>query len=171
MKGSSYSLSSDDISDYLDGKIKIITYKELRKYQSIDQLLHPYDVVAILYETRPNYGHWTLMYKMNGMIYFFDSYGLVIDDELKFVNENLREQLGESYKYLTRLVYLSPYELDYNPYQFQDLKKNVTTCGRWVLLRYSWRELNIDQFYQLLKKLRKEYNLTYDQIVTKLIKI
>ena len=42
-------LGGNDIYKYLDGKIKVLEYKEIRKYKDIDSLLKPFDKVAILY--------------------------------------------------------------------------------------------------------------------------
>ena len=57
------SLSDGDIKRFLKGHTKIIQYKDLKKYNNIDDLLAPYGHVIILYMTAPNYGHWTLIMK------------------------------------------------------------------------------------------------------------
>jgi len=167
-----YSLSDLDIKTYLGHMVKIITYKELYKYQSIDQLLSPYDVVVILYEVKPNNGHWTILFRRNSkVIEFFDSYGLEVDDELKLINNKYRNQLKENFNYLTQLIYDSPYELEYNNYKFQKLDHKINTCGRWILLRYTNKHLNIDDFYEEIIKLSKKLKITPDLLVSRLIKI
>ncbi len=167
-----YSLSNDDIGNYLNNRIKVVTYKDLYNFNSIDDLLSPFGVIALLFETRPGNGHWTILFKRNNqMIEFFDSYGLVVDDELKFVNSKYKNMLRENYKYLTKLIYDSPYELEYNPHHFQKLDGNVNTCGRWIILRYIYKSLTIDEFFRVIKDISKEFSLSPDELVVKLIEI
>ncbi len=166
-----YSLSDSDIESFFNNRVKILTYKEIYSYKTIDQLLSPYDVVFILFESTPRNGHWTLLFKRNNYeIEFFDSYGLVVDDELSYIDDRYKEELRENYKYLSHLIYLSPYELEYNNYEFQLFKKGVNTCGRWVILRYQYKNLPIDVFHEVLESVKEENNMTFDQIVVELVK-
>ncbi len=167
-----YSLSDKNIIKAFGNKVKIVTYKDIYNYETIDELLDPYGVVVILYEVKPNSGHWTILFKRNDdIIEFFDSYGAVIDSELKFIKEKYRDQLKENHTYLSYLVYKSPYELDYNPYKFQKYKNNINTCGRWVILRYALREFDIDEFYKIMKQLKRKNKKSYDELVTIIVEI
>jgi hypothetical protein len=71
-----------DIQGILGGDAKIINYSELGNLCDIDQLLpSKNDYCFILYEDRPNRGHWTALPKHNGLYEHFDTY--------------LRRQLGD----------------------------------------------------------------------------
>ena len=78
------SLSDTDILNYMNGKTNLIQYKEIINYDNIDDLLGQYKKCVLLYHTRENYGHWTCLYKVKNTIYFFDSYGVIPDDEQNY---------------------------------------------------------------------------------------
>ena len=44
-----YALSDQDIKK-LNPRAKLLLYQDVQRYKNIDQLLHPYDSVIILYE-------------------------------------------------------------------------------------------------------------------------
>ncbi len=77
-------LSDEDIQRILGGDAEIIKYSELGNLHDADQLLpREEDYCIILYEDRPNRGHWTAISKYNGLYEHFDSYGVKPDDQLK----------------------------------------------------------------------------------------
>ena len=79
-------LSDEDIQRILGGDAKIIKYAELGQLNDIDQLLpNEKDYCIILYEDRPNRGHWTALLKYNNLYEHFDSYGVKPDSELKWI--------------------------------------------------------------------------------------
>ncbi len=81
-------LSNDDIQRILGGAAKIIKYSELGHLYDIDQLLpDEKDYCILLYDERPNRGHWTDLSKHNGLYEHFDSYGNKPGSELKSTGE------------------------------------------------------------------------------------
>ena len=68
-------LGDNDISNYLDGKTKIVKYNEIPNYKNILELLSPFNNVVILLETQQDFGHWICIKRIGNMISFFDSYG------------------------------------------------------------------------------------------------
>jgi hypothetical protein len=155
------SLSNSDILDLLNGKTKILTYTELTKYDDIDDILKPYGSCVILYLTKENYGHWTLIFKQKPyLLSFFDSYGYFPDEEIKFVPEYFREVSKQNKPHLTALLYNATkkgYKVEYNEYKYQKKKSNVRTCGRYVVARLMFRHLDNEEFHKLLTK-DKRYN-------------
>lgn len=146
----------------INNKANLVTYPELVKYNSIDDALGPYKACIILYLTSKNYGHWCCLFRKGNVIYFFDSYGIFIDDELKFTDENFRKANNQYYPHLTYLLHKSPYKIDYNNHKLQSENGNITTCGRFVGCRLILRNLNNDQFASLFKN--NKY--TPDELVT-----
>ena len=63
----------DEIEDMV-GDVKVITYDDVKNFDTIDELLAPYDKVAILYKTSDYYVHWVALWKYDNIIQFFDSY-------------------------------------------------------------------------------------------------
>lgn len=154
----SISISELDIRKVLKGKTKIIAYTDIYKYKTIDELLYPYGHVFLLYLTKPDYGHWTLIYKYpnKNEIHFFDSYGYKPDTEFEFVKDmEFRIKSNQIYHYLVNLLLKSTkkYAVSYNHFQLQKHNKkgyqHIATCGRWCLARILNKRLDEYQFYEL----------------------
>ena len=166
------SLSGDEILQLLDGNIKILRYRDLDRNQSLDDLLAPFGRVAILIESKPNVGHWTLLHKLKGKnVEFFDSYGLCVDDELDYVNPEFRKASNQFKKHLTKLMIQPKYKIHYNDYPLQALKEGASTCGRWCVCRAINNDMSIDKFHKQIKAMAKNHNLTKDELVCELVKI
>jgi len=167
-----YALSNSDIEQLLDGKVKILRYRDLRRYSTIDQLLQPFGKVFILYENRDGYGHWTLLHKLNSRnIELFDSYGLRIDDELDYINKAYRKQSDQLKAHLSHLLIDSPYRIHYNDTPLQQAKKGISTCGRWCVARAVNSNMSIDKFCSLIRQESKRLQLTNDDLVCALVKL
>jgi hypothetical protein len=158
------SLSSVDILNLVDHKAKLILYPELSNYDHIDQVLQPFGVVILLYETKHHYGHWCALIKRNdNTVEHFDSYGYRPDDELDFIDSNFRDINNERYPHLTALLYNSGYVIEYNDKQLQQHKKDYNSCGRWTAMRIILRYISIEQFIELFKS---DSVISSDDLVT-----
>lgn len=156
-----YSFGDEDIIKRLNGKTKVLGYRELAKYKTVEGLLRPYGNVVIHYpenqaETR---GHWTaLMYSVDDkgkkVIEFFDPYGCEIDEAFERMHVISRPLL-------TNLLLKSKYEVHYNdkPLQIQD--PNINTCGRHVVLRILNRNMSINNYAKMLSKYPADVIVTY----------
>ena len=99
-------LSDEDIGTILGTDAKIIRYSELRHIDDLDELLtKDIDYCIILYEDRPDRGHWTALLRYNGIYEHFDSYGNKPDKSLEWVNLKMRRMLNEATPYLTNLLH------------------------------------------------------------------
>lgn len=153
-------LSDADVRRLVGDKANVITYSQLRGYNTIDQVLGPYKCCFLLYEWRKGYGHWTLLTRHKNLIEFFNPYGGKPDDELDNVNPELREELGEDHPYLCDLLRKCNYDLSYNEFQFQKLDQGVKSCGRWTVIRALLKDMDLYDFQKLF------YDLYADDIVT-----
>ncbi len=162
------SLSNHDIYNLLDGKTKVLTYPQLMEYDNINDLLTPYDSCVILYLTQDSYGHWCAITRSNGKICFFDPYGgkNLPDQELKSIPQNFRNKSGQTYPHLTYLLYKSSNPIEYNEHKYQKLDDQNNTCGRHVVCRVLYKDLDSDQYYEMMKDLADKNNMTYDEVVT-----
>ena len=165
----SKSLSGIEILDYMKNQCNLIQYKDIHKFNNINEMLGKYKKCVILYHTRANYGHWTCLYEYKDTIYFFDSYGFIPDDELKFLHRSLKEELNSDHRYLTKLLYESDKKVEYNEYELQEEKKGVNTCGRWCLLRLKYPSISVDDFHKIFK--RSSHYINNDELICLLIKI
>ena len=155
-------LSDTDIRRYIRN---IIRYDDLINIDP-NTLLSQLPVV-ILYRTGPDYGHWTLLHKLdNGNIEFFDSYGFKPDTEFGFIGNEyqLPHYLWELLGKLSKLT-----RIHYNQYPLQSQSRGVNTCGRWVILRHLFKFADIDSFKKGLNEVASNLGISYDEFVTKAI--
>lgn len=158
-----HSLSNFEIQKIVPNAI-ILTYKELAKYSKL-----PHKDIVLLYENKPDYGHWTCIISRDNNVEFFDPYSYKPDDELAFVPEGYKEQLGEGQPTLTKLLYNDGREVEYNNHKFQAMDPNIVSCGYWTIMRLLNKHLTCDEFYYHIKKLAKDMKMTKDELVVKLI--
>jgi hypothetical protein len=156
--------SGKDIIEAVNGETKIITYPEIHKYETIDELCHPYNCCVILYETKPQYGHWVCVIKHDdNSIEFFDPYGKSIDEQLEFIPNGFRKQSKQDFPQLIRLFLNSPYNIVINKMKIQKFTKDVSSCGRHCAFRLVLRHLALNKYQKLMKN---EDGLNADDKVT-----
>ncbi len=159
------SLTNDDVLRICNNKADFYTYPEIVRFKTLDKLLGKHKAIILLYMTKPNYGHFCAVFKQNkDTISFFDSYGYKPDDELKFSSKKFRESNNQLLSHLTRLMYESGYNIDYNDHKLQSKKNDIATCGRWSGLRVLFRNLTNDEFAKLFNKT----GMKPDELVTAL---
>ena len=147
----SEALSNEDIMTLINGKANLLTYPELSNYDNIFDCFGKYGAFVLLYETKQNFGHWTCVLKVDDdIIEHFDSYGILPDDELKFVPDYFRDMNNEEFPHLTYLLYKSGCKIIYNDHKLQKKGVGINTCGRHVSCRINYRNIPIDNYAQIL---------------------
>jgi hypothetical protein len=160
-------LTNFDILKLLNGKANIVLYPDLYRYGTIDQLLGQYEACILLFEARPNYGHWVCIFKLNdNTLEFFNPYGGFPDDSLRLISTKFKKKSHQDKPYLSLLMLQSSYELTYNEFQFQSRKGDIKTCGRHCVVRILNRDKSLYEYHTLLNQLCKKYNTDYDGVVT-----
>ena len=176
-------MSDNDFKKYFGNRIQTVKYQNLDDYQSITQLLPKNkSYVIILIEWELNIGHWVLLsrYRDKGtnILEYFNSYSGYPSSELSLLNDKKRIELDEFDKHLNVLLNkaMKDFTIIYNKFPLQSLKKvrgvEPGTCGRHVILRLvmlKYFNLNLQQYINFMKKLKKESGLSYDEIVAILI--
>lgn len=158
------SLSGREILKLVAGKASLHAYPELAKFKTLDQVLGRHKASVILYETERGYGHWVGLLKSDPChVEFFDPYGMMPDDELKWIPIHFRKANNEMIPHLSYLILNSGCTIEYNHDKLQQLKDHVNTCGRWVATRINYRKLILKDFVKLMKMSK---NYTPDEIVT-----
>ena len=166
-------MGDDDIKLYLPNA-KIISYPDLIKYSDIEQILtKSIDYFILLYQLEDiNNGHWVAVLKYLDIIEYFDPYGNKIDAPLKWVSQTQNTYLHQYKPYLTNLLNTTDYHVIYNPIDYQDEKNNVNTCGRhccFRVLNLIKNNKSLNDYYLIMKKLKLQSRLSYDQIVSEFI--
>lgn len=147
-------LSTNTIIDVFGGKVKIVTSDELYKFKTLDELLKPYNKVVILYIWQsaplPKYGHFVALSKRGNIIDYFDPFGKKIDSVNKQLPNKYRSENHLDYNYLTKLLYDSSYQVEYNEKPIQDEKSSV--CGRYSIVKLALSDLPMTEFQKLFQK-------------------
>jgi hypothetical protein len=149
---------------------QIYTYDQLKNIGS--DLFAKNNYVIILYQIGSLYsGHWVSIYKneVTKTLIYFDSYGYPPDHAIglsRSLNKNDRGRLvGLLNNYL-----MSNYTLDKNIYKFQlykDSENNISTCGRWCIVRYFFIHLSNKKFEEMITKAIKDNNYSSaDELIT-----
>jgi hypothetical protein len=151
----SETFSTDNIRKLCDSKVRVVSYTSLGDIDSIEDVLGPHKAAVILYETKESFGHWVCLFETAedpAFLEFFDSYGLPMDAELKFISPHYRNQSGQDVPHLTALVQRSNYKgVMYNKHKLQSTLSNVSTCGRWCGLRLAFRNVPLLRFLRLFE--------------------
>jgi len=171
-------ISNKDIEFYFKNKNVIMLYKDLNKYNSIYEILpNEKDFKIILIETEPYKGHWVAILRYNDIIEQFDSYGLSIDEELDFIPPRKLRQLGQVDDLLTNLILDTMDDNDECIYNADDLQQdnpNISTCGRWCILRCLMLEqmnYTLKDFLEMINEEQEERdNIPLDVLVCQFIK-
>jgi hypothetical protein len=147
------SLSDLDILNITDNKCKVMRYKDLEGYKTIDQALGPHGAAVILYQHEEDFGHWVAVFIVDETtIEVFDSYGIPIDSEIEFSPFQLRRHKGKV-PHLTHLIENSPHYTTVleNKEPLQKDKKDVNTCGRWAAVRIRFRDVPLKDFDRMFR--------------------
>lgn len=171
LRNLAYFGSNEDIKNALGcGDDKILKYSQLADYDSlVDLLPESFDYKIILLENQKNSGHWVCLIRMGNVIECFNSYGISIDSEFKFIPDWIEEWLGQDKRYLTKLIRSAPEGLTVisNKFRFQSDSPQIATCGRWVVFRIEMARMGyrLDEFINSIKSIKGRYDKSYDEIV------
>lgn len=169
-------MSETDIRKLMGAKkVKIVAYNELPRIKNLDTLLKN-KYLFVLYEYKPNYGHWTCLLKTvnkegKDCIEFFDSYGAKPDRQLNGQPQSLKNKYGYDYPRVVELLLKSKYPIEYNNYKLQKYSEKVQTCGRWCMMRCLMDSMSIDTFVKEYKAAKQRLsrsaksNKTLDDVV------
>lgn len=155
-------LGGDDLLKIVNGKANIHRYSDLHNINTIDELLGEHGATFILYQHTSDFGHWCAIFKSsfstssggandNNTLEFFDPYGITLDSELKFSEENQRIHKGNPVKHLTVLVDQSGMKLIQNHVVLQQSLRKVNTCGRHSACRILLRHTDLNTYQKLFK--------------------
>ena len=161
-----HALSKEEVEQLVGEPIKMVTYPELKNYDSLEELFGNDNKVLIMYQSEHGpgfkYGHWCCITRNGDNVYFYDSYGGFIDDQLKHIPRAYRKRTGQIFKELSDLMYHSKYKkLHYNPYKHQG--DDSFTCGRHAGL---FMKLNVDPeiYHKIMTDLANKMSLNNDEL-------
>lgn len=165
-------LTDKQILKIAGSRSKILTYPDLKNYNTIEQLFGNYDKIILLYLNEINgnnySGHWTCLIKRkegkDTIVEFDDPYGLIPNKELEWFTEDELRNLDQDNNHLIQLLYNfslgENHKVEYNEDKMQSKKINIATCGRFVALRCHFYDVPLKIWQEEWRKLQsKGYNL------------
>ena len=161
-------LSDEEIFNALSGHTRIFLYRDINDMNTIDDLFGDFDSVVILYEREPQIGHWVGLLRRGNVIEFFDSYGIFPDLEKDYINQKFIMNSGQGFNKLASLLHDAwdlGYQVEYNNYGLQVMKDGISTCGRHVISRIWFKDMDIDEYNKFINSFRK-YGLNPDDVVS-----
>lgn len=156
-------LSGQDMLNATDNETKVLSYSELANVDDIFDILEPYNNFTLLYELRPNYGHWVcvIYHPETHTIEFFDPYGMFIDDQFKYIKDkNISHE-----KLLSKLLLKTDANIIYNDKPLQKFSKDISSCGRWTAFRINLRDIPLEDFQTMMMSKSKNER---DKLITTL---
>ena len=152
---------------------KILRYSNLDEHGDLGELLpNAADACVVLYEDKPDKGHWTGLLKYGGLFEHFDSYGNRVDAPLHWINMRQRRLLGEVESSLTRL----PKQEDryiYNNADYQSKDNSINTCGSHAchrVFRLKHDRMSLPDNHQLVKDTTERTGVGYDMMVAEWVR-
>jgi hypothetical protein len=130
-----YFVTSDDLNRL---NIPYLKYGSENFIENLFKYLNERCYCMILYEITPHNGHWVVILKGKNLE-FFDSYGLKVDNELKYAY--YANKLVNGKKILHDLFENTNEIIEYNGKRLQKMVAGtaagtaINTCGKWCLLR------------------------------------
>lgn len=150
-----YSLSESDMRKVIP-TLKIISYKDLLKANSIDDVLDEKGRLMLLYLTEnETTGHWVCLLKLrdSNILEYFDPYGgYRPDGEKKWLSKAKLREFGQDTDHLTKLLKASPYTIKSNATPFQKDVRDNNTCGRHCLCRLYFKHLSLPEYTDMIKQ-------------------
>lgn len=151
--------SGRELLELVNYEANVISYRDLHKFDSLEELMDGYKCTFLLFEVKPHTGHWTMLVKLdNGDLEFFNSYSGYPDVSLSFIPKEYRKISNQLIPYLSYLFYTYPGDIVYNQYKFQKSGAKYKTCGRHCVVRYWNKHLSIEDYYDLLTDITSDYD-------------
>ena len=153
------SLTREDLSKMMGITTnRIIPYEDLAQHKNLESLFHPFGGFVINYRTSVSSGHWTLIFKKDDHIEFFDSFGLKPDEELQLTDFHIRFHQGKNIPHLTALLDRQDLKIVFNNVQLQNNLEDDNTCGRHIITRWLLRGFSLKKYQQLFTSKENKFN-------------
>ena len=143
----------------VSNKSNLMPYEALEAHQTIDSVLGKNGCVILLYQQNKAWGHWTCLFKSEqdkSKLLFFDSYGIPIDQELKFSKFNTRKHQGQITPHLSALIDKSNYTVESNTHRYQKDGRRHQECGSHVATRIIFRHMGHKQYQTFMTKNKQD---------------
>jgi len=117
---------------------------------SPSQLFDGSGAVAVLFLTESkNSGHWIAVLDHRTNYEVFDSFGVAVDGNRKWLDKNTLMEFNETAPLLSQLLSKGDKPVIHNTVKLQ--QDSSDTCGRWISARIMNANMPLDKFVQMMK--------------------
>jgi hypothetical protein len=154
-------LTGDEVLKLFGSKLNFMLYEKLYSCNSLADILEGKDGTVILYQYEKFEGHYVLLMKRNDNEYeYFDPLGYEVDYALAYFRYDKSPQLSD----LIRRHQNNGGTVTINKQKFERDAERINTCGKHVIVRYSFKEMNLSEYTHFIKSSR----IKSDRLVTML---
>jgi hypothetical protein len=144
-----YAYTDSDIRAAL-GNVPIHKYPELKAMASPDALFKRHKAVILLFLTEGrNVGHWIAVIDHGTNYEVFDSFGVAIDGNRKWLDKEQLMEFGQTLPLLSNLLGKGNKPINHNSTKLQADESD--TCGRWVVWRIKNAHKPLETFVAEMK--------------------
>lgn len=144
-----YAYTDSDLRAAL-GSVPIYKYPELKAMASPDALFKRNKAAILLFLTEgKNEGHWITVLDHGTHYEVFDSFGMSIDGNRKWLDKEQLMEFGQTLPLLSNLLGKGRKPVDHNSTKLQ--ADDSDTCGRWVVWRIKNAHKPLDAFVAEMK--------------------
>lgn len=152
-KALQYCLGDDDIRTLLGSGIRITNYTKLHEKHSINELFDRQGRGVLFYpQQNEQQGHWCCLIRKGREIEFFDPYGDPPDFQKDTISDRKLEQMNMDEPYLLRLLKNSNCKVIFNKEPLQELKNNISTCGRHIVCRLLHFRYPLRRYREIIRR-------------------
>lgn len=139
-------LSIGDLKCLLCDKGNVIIYEDLINYDNIIDAMGEHNRLIVLYNLKGGIGHFVSLFRIDNVIYFYNSYGLKPDAEIDMFVHPL--------PILTNMLLQSKFIVKTNIYKHQEFKEHINTCGRHAVIRCLKNDMDHNEYNDWLKSMK-----------------
>jgi hypothetical protein len=144
-----YPLGEDDLRKLL-GNVPIYRYPELDDFDSPEQMFKGHAAVILLFLTDDeNTGHWLAVLNHPDHYEVFDSFGVAIDGNRKWLSKEEKLEFDQTAPLLSELLAKGHKPVTHNSTKLQH--DDADTCGRWVAARIMNMRMPLPEFVARMK--------------------
>ena len=171
-----YSLSDDDIREYMKGDVNVVSYLDLPNVAKLQDLFtNPTDgsvrsnnVVFHIPVGSQSAGHWTCGWLDGNTFNYWCPYAMTINENITKSPYLMHTEDKNDYAlvYLVKQFVSQGGKLVQNPFKVQQLKSGTNTCGRHIVARLLHKQMTNRQYYDYITSLQKTKKLSPDELVS-----
>jgi hypothetical protein len=144
-----YALSEVDIRK-LCGQIPVLRYPALATMSTPDDLFKGTKAAVLLFLTEgDSEGHWLAVLDRPDHYEVFDSFGVAVDGERRWLDKSKLVEFSETTPLLSELLARGNKPVVHNTTKLQN--DDADTCGRWVAARILHADEPLHKFVSLMK--------------------